>query len=118
MSLKATRNASSFSASVVMVYPHARRALLADGPGLGLRYPGRCRDLASANPAHLRTGVGLLLVLYSLYGLARPAMKPLTAGVAPADVGAGFINGLIGGTTGLAGVFATVWFRDVRLWLG
>jgi len=65
--------------------------------------------LAAANPAHLRVGVGLLLVLYSLYGLARPAMKPLTAGGAPADVGAGFINGLIGGTTGLAGVFATVW---------
>src|SRR6476646_6744820 len=50
--------------------------------------------LAAANPAHLRVGVGLLLVLYSLYGLARPAMKPLTAGGAPADVGAGFINGL------------------------
>jgi uncharacterized protein len=65
--------------------------------------------LAAANPAHLRVGVGLLLVLYSLYGLARPAMKPLTAGGVPADVGAGFINGLIGGTTGLAGVFATVW---------
>ena len=27
----------------------------------------------------------------------------------PADVGVGFINGLIGGTTGLAGVFAPVW---------
>ena len=65
--------------------------------------------LTAANPAHLRMGVGALLVLYSLYGLARPAMKPLTAGGVPADVGAGFVNGLLGGTTGLAGVFATIW---------
>jgi uncharacterized membrane protein YfcA len=65
--------------------------------------------LTAANPAHLRMGVGALLVLYSLYGLARPAMTPLTAGGVPGDVGAGFVNGLLGGTTGLAGVFATIW---------
>jgi hypothetical protein len=65
--------------------------------------------LTAANPAHLRMSVGLLLVLYSLYSLFRPAMKPLTAGGVPADVGAGFINGVIGGTTGLAGIVATIW---------
>ena len=65
--------------------------------------------LTAASPAHLRMAVGLLLVLYSLYSLFRPTMKPLTAGGVPADVGAGFINGVIGGTTGLAGVVATIW---------
>jgi len=65
--------------------------------------------LTAASPAHLRMAVGLLLVLYSVYGLARPAMKPLTAGGVPSDIGAGFVNGIIGGTTGLAGVVATIW---------
>ena len=64
--------------------------------------------LTAADPGNLRIGIGVLLVLYSLYGLARPEMKPLTAGL-PADVGAGFVNGIIGGTTGLAGMFSTVW---------
>jgi uncharacterized protein len=65
--------------------------------------------LTAANPGHLRMGVGAILVLYSVYGLARPAMKPLTAGGVPADIGAGVVNGILGGTTGLAGVFATIW---------
>ena len=65
--------------------------------------------LTAANPVYLRMGVGAVLVLYSVYGLARPAMKPLTAGGVPADIGAGVVNGILGGTTGLAGVFATIW---------
>lgn len=56
----------------------------------------------------MRTGIGALLVIYSLYGLARPAFKPLNAG-APADVGVGVLNGLLGGLTGLAGVVVAVW---------
>ena len=52
--------------------------------------------LTSINPAYLRTGVGVLLVLYSIYGLARPALGPVQAGVL-ADVGIGFLNGLLGG---------------------
>ena len=32
--------------------------------------------LTSINPAYLRTLVGVLLVLYSIYGLAQPAFKP------------------------------------------
>ena len=65
--------------------------------------------LTNADPGHLRVGIGVLLVMYSIYGLARPEMKPLTAGGVPADVGAGFVNGIVGGTTGLAGMFSTVW---------
>jgi uncharacterized membrane protein YfcA len=70
--------------------------------------------LAHINPAHLRAGVGLLLVLYSTYGLARPALKPVRAGL-PADIGIGFLNGLLGGLTGLAGIVVTIWCQ-LRGW--
>src|ERR1700704_900473 len=52
--------------------------------------------LTSINPEYLRTGVGLLLILYGIYGLARPAFKPVQVGI-PADVGIGFLNGLFAG---------------------
>ena len=64
--------------------------------------------LAYINPAYLRTGIGVLLVLYSVYGLARPAFPPVKAGVA-ADVGIGFFNGMLGGMTGLVGIILTIW---------
>ena len=60
------------------------------------------RDVPSTltwiNPAYLRFGVGVLLVLYTIYGLARPAFKPMKIGVA-ADIGIGLANGLVGGLT-------------------
>jgi uncharacterized membrane protein YfcA len=65
--------------------------------------------LTWANPTHVRIGVGLLLVLYSLYALFRPAIPPVRAGGAAADAGAGFLNGVLGGITGLAGILVTIW---------
>ena len=70
--------------------------------------------LTSINPAYLRTGVGVLLVLYSIYGLARPAFRPVQAGVS-ADVGIGFLNGLVSGLTGLPGLIVTIWCQ-FRAW--
>jgi len=64
--------------------------------------------LAWANPAHVRMGVGTLLVLYSLYSLLRPAIPKGEAGAA-ADAGIGFLNGVLGGITGLAGILVTIW---------
>jgi len=64
--------------------------------------------LTYVDPAHLRSGVGLLLVLYGIYGLAQPAFKPLQAGVA-ADGGIGFLNGLLCGLTGFPGFIITIW---------
>src|SRR5262249_19200481 len=52
--------------------------------------------LAGANPAHVRAGVGGLLVLYSLYGLARPALRPGPANET-ADAGGGLLNGIFRG---------------------
>src|SRR5450432_4652886 len=63
--------------------------------------------LTYINPVYLRLGVGVLLVLYAVYGLARPAFKPMKIGAAP-DIGIGIINGMIGGLTGLGGVVSTI----------
>jgi uncharacterized membrane protein YfcA len=66
--------------------------------------------LTYTNPAYLRIGVGVLLVLYSIYSLAKPALKPVQAGI-PADTGIGFLNGLLGGMTGLGGIVVTIWVQ-------
>ncbi len=61
------------------------------------------------SPASLRIGIGVGLVLYSLYSLIRPRLAPVTAGGKTADGAIGVLNGLVGGATGLAGIVATVW---------
>src|SRR4030081_3704054 len=73
--------------------------------------------LSYINPVYLRFGVGVLLVLYTIYGLARPAFKPIKIGIA-ADVAIGILKGLVGGLTGLGGVLSTLscqlrgWTKD------
>jgi uncharacterized membrane protein YfcA len=56
----------------------------------------------------LRLSIGILLVIYSLYSLFRPAVKVAERNV-PADLGVGVANGLIGGLTGLGGIAVTIW---------
>jgi uncharacterized membrane protein YfcA len=70
--------------------------------------------LTYIDPAYLRGGVGLLLVIFGVYGLAKPGFKPLQAGVA-ADGGIGFFNGMLCGLTGLPGFIITIWCQ-VRGW--
>jgi uncharacterized membrane protein YfcA len=70
--------------------------------------------LTRFDPALLRGGVGALLIIYSIYGLARPSLKPVQAGTV-ADGGVGFLNGLLGGMTGLPGFIITVWCQ-MRGW--
>jgi len=75
--------------------------------------------LSYANPVYLRLGVGLLLLLYTTYSLARPAIQPMKIGIA-ADIAIGILNGLVGGLTGLGGIISTIscqwrgWTRDVQ----
>lgn len=64
--------------------------------------------LGHANPEHLRAGIGMLLVLYSGYSLARPMFKPIHAS-AGTNMGVGFANGVLGGMTGLTGIIVTIW---------
>ena len=49
------------------------------------------------------------IVLYSLYALLRPAISAMKAGGAAADAGVGFLNGVLGGITGLAGILVIIW---------
>src|SRR5215472_15704278 len=46
--------------------------------------------LGWARPDYVRLIVGVVLMIYSAYSLARPAMKPVKAGGASADAGVGF----------------------------
>jgi uncharacterized membrane protein YfcA len=71
--------------------------------------------LAHADPRYLRLGTGVVLVLFSLYGLLRPALKPIKAAPLSGDLGAGFFNGVLGGATGLAGIIAVIWCQ-LRGW--
>lgn len=62
----------------------------------------------------LRTGVGILLVLYSTYFLLRPTVHTVRAGM-PTDAAIGVLNGILGGLTGLAGPIITIWCQ-LRGW--
>lgn len=77
--------------------------------GAALGVPVGVGILTWANPAHVRMGIGAFLLLYSLYALLRPAIPAVQAGGAAADAGIGFLNGVLGGITGLAGILVTIW---------
>jgi uncharacterized membrane protein YfcA len=76
------------------------------GGALGI--PAGTALLTSVDPNTIRVSIGVLLLVYSLYSLIRPAFKPIRKNVA-ADFGVGIANGLISGLTGLGGVAVTVW---------
>jgi uncharacterized protein len=71
--------------------------------------------LAYADPHYLRLGVGAVLVLFSLYNLLRPTMKPIKAVTTIGDLVAGLLNGVLGGATGLAGIIVIIWCQ-LRGW--
>jgi uncharacterized membrane protein YfcA len=56
----------------------------------------------------IRIAVGVLLVAYSLYGFIRPNLGPITAGGHAANAAVEFLNGVLGGLTGLAGIIVTI----------
>lgn len=64
--------------------------------------------LTTVDQAVVRLTMGVLLILYSTYMLARPAIS-VSHGSAAADAGVGVANGLIGGLTGLGGIAVTIW---------
>jgi len=70
--------------------------------------------LTYINPAYLRGGVGVLLVVYGAYGLAQPALKRVPKRIST-DAGIGFANGVLAGLTGLPGFIITVWCQ-LRGW--
>jgi uncharacterized protein len=70
--------------------------------------------LGWTNAAYVRAVMGAVLVFYALYGIARPAFKPVQAGVS-ADLSIGLLNGMLGGMTGLAGIVVVIW-SGMRGW--
>jgi uncharacterized membrane protein YfcA len=76
--------------------------------------PAGAALLTYMNPDYLRLGVGVLLVVYSTYSLARPHLRPMHAGFA-VETGVGVLNGVLGGMTGLAGPIITIWCQ-LRGW--
>ena len=61
-----------------------------------------------ANPATMRMGIAGFLVLYSIYGLTRPALKPIQASTA-ADIIVGFVSGLLSAMAGFPGIIIVIW---------
>jgi uncharacterized membrane protein YfcA len=70
--------------------------------------------LTYLNPTYLRSGVGVLLVIYGAYGLAQPDLKPLPSNRL-SDTSIGLANGILAGLTGLPGFIITVWCQ-LRGW--
>src|SRR3990170_1038656 len=82
------------------------------GGALGI--PLGAEVLRWAAPSQMRTLVGLALVLFSVYSLARPKL-PIVTGGRVADGVVGLLSGLLGGSTGLAGIPVIVW-ATLRGW--
>jgi uncharacterized protein len=77
--------------------------------GAALGVPLGVALLEWANARQLQVGVGLFLMLYAIYGLARPALAPVKGGGVALDGGVGFLNGVLAGVTGLAGILVVIW---------
>jgi uncharacterized membrane protein YfcA len=61
-----------------------------------------------ADPAYTRFGIAVFLVLYALYGLFRPTVRPIRCGVVIDGI-AGFTGGLLGSMAGFPGILVVVW---------
>jgi uncharacterized membrane protein YfcA len=67
-----------------------------------------------ASAAQMRAFIGAALILFSIYSLMRPKL-PAVGGGRIADGVVGVLSGLLGGSTGLAGVPVIVW-SSLRGW--
>ena len=77
--------------------------------GGGLGVPVGVSILGLARPEHMRAGIGAVLIAYSVYSLLRPNLPPAKSAHAVADGTAGFLNGVLGGMTGLSAILVIVW---------
>jgi uncharacterized membrane protein YfcA len=82
--------------------------------GAALGVPLGVMLLTWSDPRSVRIAIGVILVLYSLYALFRPALK-LSGDGRMSNGAIGFLNGVLGGVTGLAGILVTIWC-NLRGW--
>jgi uncharacterized protein len=64
--------------------------------------------LTTIDQNNVRLTIGVLLIAFSVYSLARPKIAVPEA-TTPVEVSVGIVNGVIGGLTGLGGIAMTVW---------
>lgn len=83
-------------------------------PGL-LGVPLGTFILPRIDPRFFKVGIGIFLVVYPAYVLARRGEIRSTWGGKTADGVVGFGGGILGGLTGLSGVLPVVW-TDIRGW--
>src|ERR1700730_12220093 len=77
--------------------------------GAALGVPAGVTLLTWSDPRSVRIAVGVLHVAYSLYAYFRPPLKLAATGCRVSDAIVGFLNGVLGGLTGLAGILVTIW---------
>jgi uncharacterized protein len=82
--------------------------------GAAIGVPAGVTLLTWSDPRSVRIAVGIILILYSLYAFFRPALK-FSGGGRTSDAAVGFLNGVLGGLTGLAGILVTIWC-NLRGW--
>jgi len=63
----------------------------------------------------VRLAVGIFLVLFCVWNLARPQLQKISAGGRLADGGVGVLSGILGGLTGFGGILPTIW-SGLRGW--
>jgi len=82
--------------------------------GAAVSVPAGVTLLIWSDPRSVRLAVGIILIVYSLYAFFRPAPK-FSGGGRASDAAVGFLNGAVGGLTGLAGILVTIWC-NLRGW--
>lgn len=65
--------------------------------------------------ASMRTGVGIFLMVFSLYSLLKVRLPSMANAGTLADGSVGALSGIVGGATGLAGIVPTIW-AGLRGW--
>jgi uncharacterized membrane protein YfcA len=83
--------------------------------GSAVGIPAGIAALRWISPVHLRIGVGALIILFSLYNLLRPKLPEMKGAGRGADTAVGFLNGVLGGTSGLGGILPMIW-SGLRGW--
>ena len=71
--------------------------------------------LEFARPTYIRTSVGVLLIVFSLYNLTRPQFPMTKRLTRTGDAGVGILNGVLGAATGLGGILPVIW-TTLRGW--
>jgi uncharacterized protein len=68
-----------------------------------------------ADVRQLKAGIGVFLVLFSLYSLLRPSLAPIERGGKVLDGVVGFLNGVLAGVAGIPGILVVMW-TTLRRW--